>query len=63
MKHVYQCETCKSVHDMGCSIFECLGCEKEICDSCFDDRGHCKACVKSKPLESIAKAWEEAWNQ
>lgn len=56
--NVWQCETCKNTHNARCSIWNCPGCEKEVCDSCFDRYMHCKSCSSGISDGELAKAAE-----
>lgn len=55
-KHVWQCETCNECHTFYDNIWECPGCRKEICESCFDKFAHCKECAKDKTDKELIAA-------
>lgn len=55
MKHVWLCESCLATHDERCSMWDCPGCEKEVCDSCFDRYLHCKTCASGKTDQELAE--------
>lgn len=55
-KLVWQCETCEEGHTFYYQIWICPGCEKEICENCFDRFAHCKECAKGKTDKELIDA-------
>ena len=53
------CETCRDHHQMLDYIWDCPGCDIEICESCFDRLGHCKACAAGKTDEELRRVANE----
>ena len=51
---VWQCDTCRGVSDN--EPWECPGCGKETCDSCFDRYTHCRTCSLGKSDEELRTA-------
>ncbi len=50
------CETCRRPHLFQAVIWNCPGCGKEVCDSCFDRLAHCKTCAAGKSDEELRLA-------
>ena len=59
MKSGYQCETCKSFHEVKTYIWDCFGCKKEVCENCFSMYGRCKSCASRYTEEELAHIWGE----
>ena len=53
------CERCRAPQIYRDNIWDCPGCEKEGCDSCFDRYGHCKECAAGKTDEELRIAANE----
>lgn len=47
------CETCKYPSRVRDHVWECPGCGKDTCESCFDHLAHCKACSAGKTDEEL----------
>ncbi len=45
---VWICERCKGHHTNRNNIWDCVRCNKECCESCFDRYAHCKDCAGNK---------------
>lgn len=57
------CESCSGLLPFRHSIWNCVECNKEICDHCFDMYAHCKQCSAEKTREELrlaanAKGWD-----
>lgn len=50
----WKCDTCNAVTELG-SPWNCVGCGKEICDSCFYMYGHCRPCCQGATELELAK--------
>jgi len=59
MKIGYICENCKRAHTIKTWIFNCIECEKEICDDCMFGYATCKECAKKHPKEFLEKRFEQ----
>lgn len=46
MKYIsgWQCDNCQRIHQNQSLIWDCPGCGKEVCDSCFGKFAHCNEC-------------------
>lgn len=50
------CEGCNGPHRVQSGIWDCPGCGKECCDSCFSVYAHCKPCCEGKSDEEMRLA-------
>ena len=50
------CETCEAKHKSRNNGWDCPGCSREVCESCFDRYAHCKPCSKGKTDEELRLA-------
>ena len=50
------CERCRAPHRFRSNIWDCPGCDKEGCDSCFELYAHCKECAVGKTDEDLRLA-------
>lgn len=50
------CERCGHGQKFRSNVWNCPGCGKEVCDSCFDRYAHCKECAAGKPDEQLRLA-------
>jgi hypothetical protein len=53
IKTTYICENCDRKHYLRDDVFNCLLCEKEICDSCMDGWQVCIKCAEDKTMEEL----------
>lgn len=60
MTLIYQCDNCDRRHRSKVLIFHCLGCSKEICDTCMDGYSHCRECANRRTSEEVLQAWNES---
>lgn len=61
--YAYLCENCRYPSRVKAHIWNCPGCGKEVCESCFDRLAHCKPCAEGKTdnqLKVIAN--KEGWD-
>jgi hypothetical protein len=57
------CEGCQRPQKFRDNIFDCPGCGKEGCDSCFWMYAHCKPCCDGKTDEQLRLAAnEKGWD-
>ena len=54
----YICEGCERPQLRLDYIWNCPGCHKEICETCFDRLSHCKGCSKGKTETELIRACE-----
>jgi len=47
------CEGCHEPQKSRDHIWDCPGCDKEICEACFDRLGHCRTCAAGKSDEEL----------
>ena len=59
MKIVYLCENCNTIHSLKGWIFNCVECNKEICECCMYGWATCKECAVGKTKEELEKRFEE----
>jgi hypothetical protein len=59
MTIVYQCDNCKEVHSDSEWIVKCLGCKKEICETCMGGWHHCRGCAGKTSEDKMAKKFKE----
>lgn len=50
------CESCSHGQKARLNVWNCPGCGKEICESCFDRYAHCKPCAAGKTDEELRQA-------
>jgi 3-oxoacyl-(acyl-carrier-protein) synthase len=63
MKRGYKCDNCDGFTTSKLWIFLCIGCEKEICESCMAGWGACKECAEGKTEEELEKSFHsEIWS-
>ena len=53
---VWICETCGKNHSYRKLVWNCPGCDQEVCEGCCDRYAHCKACVAGKTPEVLRLA-------
>lgn len=54
MKSGYACDNCNEFTQSRAWIFNCIECEKEICESCMYSWATCKECAAGKTDEFLS---------
>lgn len=52
----WKCDNCEEHRKSRFDFWPCPGCNKEVCEGCFDRFGHCKECSKGKTDEELRLA-------
>jgi hypothetical protein len=50
------CEGCEHGQRFRSNVWDCPGCQREICDSCGWRYGHCRPCAEGKSDEQLRLA-------
>ena len=58
----YRCDNCKEFTQSIAWIFNCIECEKEICESCMYSWATCKECAAGKTDEFLAARFDAKEN-
>ena len=54
----YRCDNCHEFTPAASWIFNCIECQKEICESCMYSWATCKECAVGKTDEFLAARFE-----
>lgn len=59
MKIGYICDNCKESSSTKTWIFNCIECNKEICEQCMFGLATCKECANKHPKEFLERRFYE----
>lgn len=58
----YICDNCKRTQTRRSLIFNCIFCDKEICEDCMFGLATCKTCAASKKESELQAKFDEIYN-
>lgn len=59
MTPAYICDHCKTPQTIRSFVFNCIECDKEICEDCMFGWATCKECADGKTREFLEKRFNE----